>query len=238
MPNSLNHPRHYRTESKGSCDEVEKAVRGLRETQGRHHVEAFGIIDRDDRSEENVADLAERGVFALDVYSVEGLYYCSEVIRAVADWQEKSYPGVEACELIKAVKDNVFNVLKKPEIAEQMAMRRCRRRMRDRDLWSVADWNPSLGNTASQQKCIAIDTKYDEELNRYNNAVENEDLDGLVAQYPLHKSKVLQVIAQSLNCQNRRDYENMVIARVRYDDELKLCLKKRLGLLSEKLDSV
>ena len=75
---------------KGSCIDVQKAVNGLRGSPNLHHVEAFGLIDRDGRDEETVKQLAEDGVFALDVYSVESLYYCSDAIAAVANRQAES----------------------------------------------------------------------------------------------------------------------------------------------------
>ena len=77
---------------KESCEEVQKAVLGWRGSQGIHpvHVEIFGLIDRDNRTEEDVEELAEKGVFALEVYSVEALYYCSDAIAAVAHRQADS----------------------------------------------------------------------------------------------------------------------------------------------------
>ena len=72
---------------KGSCEEVQKAVLGLRGSSDIHDVEAFGLIDRDDRPDENVEKLVENGIFALEVYSAEALYYCSDAIAAVADEQ-------------------------------------------------------------------------------------------------------------------------------------------------------
>ena len=54
------------------------------------HVEIFGLIDRDNRTEEDVKKLAEKGIFALEVYSVEALYYYSDAIVAVAEQQAKS----------------------------------------------------------------------------------------------------------------------------------------------------
>ena len=70
--------------SKGNCADVQKAVLGLRGSQDIHHVKAFGLIDRDNRTKEDVKELAEQGVFALKVYSVEALYYCLDAIAAVA----------------------------------------------------------------------------------------------------------------------------------------------------------
>ena len=51
-------PRH-------SCGMVEDTVRGLRATYDQHEVEAFGLIDRDDRSELQVENLAVEYIFAL-----------------------------------------------------------------------------------------------------------------------------------------------------------------------------
>ena len=53
---------------KGSCIDVERAVSGLRGSRDLHHVKAFGLIDRDDLSEEKIRKLADKGVFALGVW--------------------------------------------------------------------------------------------------------------------------------------------------------------------------
>ena len=61
---------------KGSCSDVQRAVSGLRGSQHLHHVEAFGLIDKDDRSDSEVDELAGNNIFALDVCSAEAIYYC------------------------------------------------------------------------------------------------------------------------------------------------------------------
>ena len=45
---------------KGSCEEVQKAVIGLHDSQDIHHVEAFGLIDRDNREDEDVEELSKK----------------------------------------------------------------------------------------------------------------------------------------------------------------------------------
>lgn len=92
----------------GDFKEVIKAVRGLRMSQDDHRIEAVGLIDRDNRTDENVGKLEDDGVFALDVYSAEGLYYCSEAIEAVAHQQAASIDGRDANELIKIAEDEAF----------------------------------------------------------------------------------------------------------------------------------
>ena len=93
---------------RGSCGEVQKTVLELRDFQGIHDVEAFGLIDRDNRSCEEVDELAEVGIFALEVYSVEALYYCSDAIAAVAQQQANSLGVDDFNELIKSAKQEAF----------------------------------------------------------------------------------------------------------------------------------
>ena len=75
---------------KGGCANVLRAVSGLRGSEGIHHVEAFGLIDRDDRPSDEVKQLASEHVYALDVFSVEALYFCTDAIAAVAQHQAES----------------------------------------------------------------------------------------------------------------------------------------------------
>ena len=83
-----------------------------------------------------------------------------------------------------------------------------------------------------------IDAIYHEALAEYKEAVNSRNLNGLVAQYPLKESRVFEVIAKALECRDQDVYRSMVIARIKKDAELKACLKKKLGGLSEKLDEV
>ena len=62
-------------------------------------------------------------------------------------------------------------------------------------------------------------------------------LDDLVARYPLRKSNTLDIIAKALKCQNRRDYEQMVVSRIRKDGDLAQKLKERIAALSCALDA-
>lgn len=217
---------------KGSCEEVQKAVLGLRESSDKHHVEAFGLIDRDNRSDEEVERLAKKGVFALDVWSVESLYYCSEAIAAVAHRRAESMED-DSNEFVKSAKQKAIEKLKGK--AEHMAARRCQRQIRERLLAKVPNLKKIQDNSV-QSICVSVDSPYCQELERYNNLVEEGKWDKLVARYPLRETGVFGIIATNLRCCDRSDYEKMVIARIRNDEGLAKTLKNRLGLLAKRLD--
>ena len=222
---------------RGGCGEVEKTVLELMDFQEIHDVEAFGLIDRDDRPCEDIKRLAEKGVFALEVYSVEALYYCSDAIAAVAHQQANSL-GVDVNELIESVKQDVFEMLKtRDNIAKEMAARRCIRQIRKTTLSVIPKWESVIDNP-TQAISVPIDPQlYNNELELFKKLVDEEKLDQLIARYRLHKSPILSKIATTLRCPGREDYESMVLVQIQRNSELVEKLKGRISELSEVLDS-
>ncbi len=216
---------------KGSCRDVQRAVRGLRESQECHHVEAFGLIDRDDRDEDAVKQLAEGGVFALDMYSVESLYYCSDAIAAVAHRQAESL-GRNADEMIESAKQKALDTLHQNGLAERMAARRCVRRVRDAILQQTPDWERIK---AEPKFDISVNSPYQDELGRFNELVNEKRLDDLVARYPLRESHAFDAIAEALELKNRKTYEQTLVPRIWDDEDLAQSLKQRIGSIAEML---
>lgn len=221
---------------KGSCEEVIRAVKGLRSSYEHHHVEGIGLIDRDGRTQADVDELAEDNVFALDVCSVESLYYCLDAIEAVACRQAESL-GRDPQAMLEAAKQNALETIgADQDLRERMAARRSERLVYNRFKTHLPDWNEI--KVAGEQLTISepIENPYQGELNRLNDLAESEDLDGLIARYPLRESNVFKTIVTTLGCRNRADYERMVVARVRDDISLSENLKERIRPLAELLD--
>ena len=212
---------------KGSYKDVVDAVRGLRDSMDLHHVEAFGLIDRDNRGEEKVANLAELNVFALDVYSVEGLYYCSAAIEAVAR-KQASLLGFDATDLVSAAKETALGILNNAGIAEKMAAQLCTNDIHGAGLDNLPDTNSvEEGTTQNTANC--------NEFNRFLETVHNEDFDALVGRYPLHKTGVFNEVTKALTCHSKQVYERMVVARIQDDKVFRDYVKERLRPLVEAL---
>ena len=221
---------------KGSCDEVIRAVKGLRGSYEHHHVEAIGLIDKDDRTEDQVSDLAQDSVLAVDVYSVESLYYCADAIEAVACRQAESL-GRDPQAMLHTATQNALKAIRADEdLPERMAARRSERLVYNRFATLLPDWREI--KAAGDQLTISepIKNPYQDELNRFNGLVESGDLEGLIVRYPLRESSVFERIVTTLGCRNQADYERMVVARVRDDVNLAENLKERIRPLAELLD--
>ena len=218
---------------RGSCAEVLKAVSGLRGSEDLHHVEAFGLIDRDNRSNEAVKKLAEGFVFALDVYSVEALYYCSHAIAAVAHRQAESL-GVDAGEMIELARVRALDSLSEVGLGERMAARRCERHVRNSMLSKVPDWKSIRDNPAATI-CATIPSPYSEELKCFRNLLADKELDQLFARYPLRESPVFDVIARALQLTGRDTYEQTLLAKLQVNAKLAQSLRQRIKSLADAL---
>ena len=223
---------------KGGCRDVMEAVKGLRGSYNLHHVEAFGLIDRDDRTHDQVRKLAEDNVFALKVFSVEALYYCSDSIRAVAVRQADSF-GCDADELaVSAKREALGSIRRDNNIAGRMAARKCKSRLRTK----ILSYLPNCKQIQDAQDSgisVSVDSGYADELSRFEKLVDERKLDDLIARYPLRKSGVFDAIAKALKCPGRKEYERMVLSMVQKDQnqDLTRAIRKRIGPLADKLET-
>lgn len=69
---------------RGSCDQVIQAVRALRSNTQLHHLQVYGLIDRDRRTLPEIAALQADNIFTLDVAEVENLFCTQEVLALVS----------------------------------------------------------------------------------------------------------------------------------------------------------
>ena len=214
----------------GTSTDVQRAVEGMRGSQDLHHVEAYGLIDSDGRSPEAVNALSERGVFALDVYSVESLYYCLDSLDAVARWQAQSL-GRDPDTLRESALQAAFNALGESGLAERMAARRCEHLVRDQITSQSPDWK-TIRDQALSDFQISLKSPFQDELRRFRELSEAGAFDQLVARYPLRDSRVFNAIASSLEFSKKDLYEQTLIARIQSDAVLGEKLRDRIGSLS------
>ena len=92
---------------RSSCDSVVSSTTALRTLPQLHHADGYGLIDRDHRSEEEIASYAKDGIFAPDVAEIESLFLIPEVIQ-VTSKQLKRDPAAD----LAAAQDFLFGALR------------------------------------------------------------------------------------------------------------------------------
>ena len=221
---------------KGNCTDVIRAVNGLRGSHELHHIEAFGLIDRDDRTEDEFKKLAEDNVFALDVCSAEALYYCSDATAAVARRQAESLDR-DPDEMIETAKQSAMEVIKESGLSERMSAKLCEKRVRNVVQSLAPDWRQIKESGKQLHIPSTVDSPYADELNLFEKFTAAGQLDDLIARYPLRESNVFNKIAEALECSSKANYERMVVSRVREDENLARKFKHRIKPLAELIDA-
>ena len=217
-----------------SCKDVVRAVEGLRAVEGVHRARAFGLIDHDGMSVEQVKKFENDGIYPLPIFAVESLIYSQEAQSIVAAQQAETL-GIPPQKMLAEAKDAAIESLKGQGRKEHLASRLAERQMRDQLLSEIPTRQQLMEQTVNDLN-ITFKSPYPDELTRLTVLVDTSDIHGIVSRYPVRESGVLDSIAKGLRFNNRDDYERAVLRRVGLDANLRDALKQKLGNLALQLE--
>lgn len=76
--------KEFTVKSLGSCNKVIEATRSFNDLNSFHHLDSYGIVDRDRRDEHEVAYLRGKRIMVPEVAEIENILMLEDVIKAVA----------------------------------------------------------------------------------------------------------------------------------------------------------
>lgn len=174
---------------RGGHDKVIEATKAFNaeNIQKIHTIEAYGIIDRDYMTENEINKYKESYIYTLDVAEVENLYLLEDIMRTVAENQ--CLDDIDA--VIEKIKLFLFDEFKKEYDTQLTSM--CEKEIQFR-----LDKYSKLENTKESLKyrmeelvqSINIDNIYDESKIKIDNMLSSNDLNQLLKIYnrkSLHK---------------------------------------------------
>lgn len=217
---------------KKTCKDVIHAVEGLKSTDYLHWVDAIGLIDSDDRTEEEIKELEEKGIIALESYSVEYLYYNSYIIEEVAKKQDLNYqPFFE-----KAISTIIPNF---ERCRDSLSATLCERKIRSKIFKSLPKRKDILYNIDNEFKVeINIKDELSSELSMFDKFILNKDIDKLLSKYPFRESNVIKGIVESLGLIDRSRYESKVRDLLIQDDKVKNHYRALLSKLTDRISNI
>jgi ABC-type lipoprotein export system ATPase subunit len=214
--------------AKESCRDVIHAVESIRDVKNLHWIKAVGIIDNDGRAPEEIGKLRTKGVFALPVFSVESIYYHPGIQKKIAE-RQCAVNGQNPTEcLAKAKASALAAILRQVDhLSSRMAEKTARLRLlahmpRRQDILRGAAIN------------VSIDTQsiVTEERSKLQQAVENGQIEIVIARYPVRETGALGKIAAELGFTTRELYEGAVQKLFVDDEEALQMVRSFLGELS------
>ncbi len=97
----------YHVIPRGGCEKVIESTKAINDNPGINHITAIGIIDRDYRTQAELAALNGQGIFTIDVAEVENILCIEPLLRIVAQNQHLD-PDLK----VKEVTDFIITELK------------------------------------------------------------------------------------------------------------------------------
>ena len=192
--------------AKSGCRDVEHAVSGIRDADGLHWVHASGIVDNDRRTAEEISSLRAKGVYPIDVYSVESIYYHPEIQRRVSQ-RQALVTGAEPNALLASANTDAIEAIR-PHL-QRMSERAVERSLRE-EVFRNLPRREDI--TAGQPINIVIDVGavVASERTRLEGYLASDDLLSILIRYPVRETPALPIIANRLGFQNRAQYEAAV----------------------------
>jgi hypothetical protein len=198
---------------KEGCREVEYAVRGLRGADGIHWVSAWGIIDNDQRSTDDVARLKEAGVWALSHYSVESLYYHPKIIARVAE-RQCSVTGDDATALTRAATSKAIAAANAQR--DHLVRGAVLRSARNKVLQSLPNRREELPEIYLRIQ-VEVSALRMEEEKQFDVLISSANWDGLLTRYPLRESSAFDRAIDGLKKRDQATYQGAVLKLLQED---------------------
>ena len=211
-------------EGQGQVVRCVKGVKGLQNAGHLAWVEPFGIVDRDNRTDEEVSALREDGVFALDLYSVESIYYHPKIQLHVAKRQAQAVGRDATADVQRAKQRALCEIRRRVDYVVGMRTReRALRRAHagipaDVDVDKVLDVPP-----------VDVPALLNQERAALEKALADGDFVTIVEGYPIRETGALAAIAKCLGFPSRREYEQAVLTLLRADGESREWVRSRFG---------
>lgn len=223
LPNFLVVPR-------GSCSQVIISVKALKANPQLHHLNVFGLIDKDRRVPEEIAILETESIFTISVAEVENLFCTKEVVELVS--RRLAHDPIAD---FQAVSDKVFERLQQEldiqvslQVASEIRFQLSRFEQRTTGEEALANALHSL------LEGIDVATLYREWKERFNETITTRNYQSLLAIYNI-KSLATQ-ISSVFGLKSGELSELAVrLARTECRDEMKAALLNHLGNFATEL---
>ena len=218
---------------KGNSTDVERATKGIRATAALNWVTAYGLIDADDRTTDQLDELKNAGVYGLDCYSVESLYYHPKMMSLLAVKQGQ-ITGEDASELERNALDAALVSIRghRNRLCARMVEKKMRREMN-----KYLPDHPYIAANDVFDRHVDLQGYREKEYVQFDTLVTAKDVGGLVARYPIRETPTLRHIASRLNFQTTGKYEMAVREVLVGDEEARNALRGLLGGLEAVLDT-
>lgn len=205
-----------------SCIKVIESTKALRNHSQLHHLRVFGLIDRDYRTNREIEELKENGIYVLDIAEVENLFIIEEIYNVLAEHLMRDKNDVEEAKnfVIKLFEECLDTQIKNAVVSEikyKLTIYDVNRR--DEEKIKEAIDNIS--------QCIKVDEIFSAKVQQFNRLKEERDYANILKYF--NYKGLYKNVGRFFGIQNN-EYSDLVI-RLFHSDKKSEIIKGLEGYL-------
>ncbi len=217
---------------KGSCRDVEHAVEGARGAESFHWLRAFGIVDGDGYTPEQIQAKREKGVYALPFYSVEAIYFHPKIMERIAV-RQAGVTGEDASALIeKSLAVGVEAISSQTRRLSQKVVKKSVRKLIIEQIPNDDDLLAGQPVTLQNDATVILETRKIE----LDNAVTSRDWETILTKSSVRESGSLVAIVKALGFSKKHDYDKAVRYLLKTDENVLAFVRKLFVDLFDQLN--
>ncbi len=213
----------YTVKPLGSCNRVIESVRTFAGLKSLHHLDSAGIVDRDRRTDREVAYLTARNIMVPNVAEVENLFLLEDVVHIMATIRNR-----RADRIVSRVKDAIIEMFDQQLRAQALEHLRHsvknevakRIDMKFRNINALEDHMMDLINE------IAPRAGYEKLCRRFHTMVAQRDYEGILLVFNNKQMINNCNVAGMLGLSGKDDYIKAVLTALKRGDDNATALRK------------
>lgn len=200
----------------GSCNKVIEATRSFCDLRPMHHLDSFGIVDRDRRTDYEVKYLRGKNIMVPEVAEIENIFLLEGVMALMARRRKKSPARV-----VGRVKNNVINMFRKHH-KEQVLLHVRHKMKRDLECRSdarVASIDALEKHLARLPESIDVRSHYNRLLKEFRRMADEGDYAGILRVFN-HKPMLPECgVVNMLGFKSKDEYISAVLDTMKSSGE-------------------
>ena len=206
----------YTLKPLGGCEKVIHSVKSFNEQNGFHHINSFGIIDRDRRQDLEITKLNEKNIWVLDVAEAENLLLLEPIIKVLAN-----HMGKNENDVFNEVKNNLLSFFA-AQLESQIMLHY--KEVLKKELFALSNFtSKNIADTIVEVNNLfaVIDKQklYDIIKAEFENVVRTADYDTTLRLFNLKNALIPQSkICELTGIKNKEEYLKLVLTLLKKKD--------------------
>ena len=209
---------------------VKQVVTNIRNSDQFHWLQVYGLIDKDNRTSNDIEDLQELGIYSLSVHSVESLYYSQTMLKMVLKYA-LYLEGDEVDTRLTQLKNKSVQAFS--QSIDYLSSLIVEQKIKSEVLKQIPDHSSNkfdkLLNISVDPSPIIRDVS--KQLQKF---VDTNNFDVIVANYPMGKTRIPSCITKELGL-TRETYVQTVCRMVQKHEDARNYVIEMLGKLYENI---